>query len=159
LSPWWPSTSRGFFATARRYARRESEIEDIVQEGVHQGLPEAAGFPRRGAFEHWLMRLTVRTCYDFPAEPSAQPGDEFLPKSATRKPTGWSVSTPIRRAPMKGGCRQGTHRPGTGTTGPEARLVITLLEIEDKSIKGNRGADGVVAAAGEGGGPSGRGRR
>src|ERR1700722_2998563 len=52
------------FATARRYARRESEIEDIVQEVWLKSFQKLASFRGEAPFEHWLMRLTVHTCYD-----------------------------------------------------------------------------------------------
>src|ERR1700728_1472935 len=53
------------FATARRYARRESEVEDIVQEVFIKAFQKLSGFRGEAPFEHWLMRLAVRTCYDF----------------------------------------------------------------------------------------------
>src|SRR6266576_4440428 len=53
------------FATARRYARRESEIEDIVQEVWMKAFKKLKSFRGEAPFEHWLMRLAVRTCYDF----------------------------------------------------------------------------------------------
>src|SRR3954471_13161528 len=53
------------FATARRYARRDSEVEDIVQEVWLKSFQKLASFRGDAPFEHWLMRLTVRTCYDF----------------------------------------------------------------------------------------------
>src|SRR5437868_936649 len=53
------------FATARRYARRESEVEDIVQEVWLKSFEKLQSFRGEAPFEHWLMRLTVRTCYDF----------------------------------------------------------------------------------------------
>src|SRR5712672_4694480 len=53
------------FATARRYARRESEVEDIVQEVWLKSFQKLGSFRGEAPFEHWLMRLTVRTCYDF----------------------------------------------------------------------------------------------
>src|SRR5580704_9873656 len=53
------------FATARRYARRESEVEDIVQEVWLKSFQKLASFRGDAPFEHWLMRLTVRICYDF----------------------------------------------------------------------------------------------
>src|ERR1017187_6105256 len=53
------------FATARRYARRESEVEDIVQEVFIKAFQKLNGFRGEAPFEHWLMRLAVRTCYDF----------------------------------------------------------------------------------------------
>src|ERR1700733_12836735 len=53
------------FATARRYARRESEIEDIAQEVWLKAFKKLKSFRGEAPFEHWLMRMTVRTCYDF----------------------------------------------------------------------------------------------
>src|SRR5437763_8147565 len=53
------------FATARRYARRESEVEDIVQEIWLKAFNKLSSFRGDAPFEHWLMRLAVRTCYDF----------------------------------------------------------------------------------------------
>jgi 7-cyano-7-deazaguanine synthase in queuosine biosynthesis len=53
------------FATARRYARRESEVEDIAQEVWLKAFEKLASYRGEAPFEHWLMRLTVRTCYDF----------------------------------------------------------------------------------------------
>src|SRR5438093_586027 len=53
------------FATARRYARREDEVEDIVQEVFIKDFQKLSSYRGDAPFEHWLMRLAVRTCYDF----------------------------------------------------------------------------------------------
>src|SRR5258708_13560694 len=53
------------FATARRYARREREVEDIAQEVRLKSFHKLSTFPGEAPFEHWLRRLTVRTCYGF----------------------------------------------------------------------------------------------
>ncbi len=53
------------FATARRYARREDEVQDIVQEVFIKAFQKLDSFRAEAPFEHWLMRMTVRTCYDF----------------------------------------------------------------------------------------------
>src|SRR5580704_8389063 len=53
------------FATARRYARREIEVEDIVQEVWLKSFQKLGSFRGDAPFEHWLMKLTVRTCFDF----------------------------------------------------------------------------------------------
>src|SRR5215469_11319176 len=53
------------FATARRYARKDSEVEDIVQEVWVKAFQKLSGYRGEAPFEHWLMRLAVRTCYDF----------------------------------------------------------------------------------------------
>ena len=53
------------FATARRYARREDEVQDIVQEVFIKAFQKLDSFRAEAPFEHWLMRTAVRTCYDF----------------------------------------------------------------------------------------------
>src|SRR3954469_2595358 len=53
------------FGTARRYARRESEVQDIVQEIWSKAFQKLSSFRGDAPFEHWLMRVAVRTCYDF----------------------------------------------------------------------------------------------
>ena len=53
------------FASARRYARREDEVEDIVQEVWVKAFQKLGTYRGEAPFEHWLMRLAVRTCYDF----------------------------------------------------------------------------------------------
>ena len=52
------------FATARRYARRESEVEDIAQDIWLKAFERLNSFRSEAPFEHWLMRVAVRTCYD-----------------------------------------------------------------------------------------------
>ena len=49
------------FGTARRYARRESEVEDIVQEVWLKAFDKLGSYRGEAPFEHWLMRMTVRT--------------------------------------------------------------------------------------------------
>ena len=53
------------FATARKYARRESEVEDIVQEIFIKAFQNLGRYRGEAPFLHWLMRIAVRTCYDF----------------------------------------------------------------------------------------------
>ena len=53
------------FATARKYARRESEVEDIVQEIFIKAFQNLGKYRGEAPFQHWLMRIAVRICYDF----------------------------------------------------------------------------------------------
>src|SRR5260370_39976827 len=53
------------FATARRYAWRESETGDIAQEVWVKAFQKLGSFRGEAPFEHWLMRLAVRPCYYF----------------------------------------------------------------------------------------------
>ena len=123
------------FATARRYARRESEVEDIAQEVWLKAFDKLKSFRGEAPFEHWLMRMTVRTCYDFlrghqrNRESSfsdlSEPENDWLerfvaaPESASEDAD--AAKLLVARILEK--------------LSPQARLVITLLEIEDRSVK------------------------
>lgn len=123
------------FATARRYARRESEIEDITQEVWLKAFDKLKSFRGEAPFEHWLMRMAVRICYDFlrghqrNRESSfselSEPENDWLERFVTAPETATdnadAAKLLIGRVMEK--------------LSPSARLVITLLEIEDRSVK------------------------
>lgn len=123
------------FGTARRYARRESEIEDIVQEIWAKAFQKLSSFRGEAPFEHWLMRLAVRTCYDFLREHQrnressftdlTEPEDEWLDRF---------VAAPESASEDAAAARQLVDRL-LGMLSPPARLIITLLEIEDRTVK------------------------
>jgi RNA polymerase sigma-70 factor (ECF subfamily) len=123
------------FATARRYARRESEVEDIVQEIWLKAYQRLAGFRRDAPFEHWLMRLAVRTCYDFLRSHQRNREDSF--SELTGPEEEWLdrfMSRPEDADEQAAAARQLVERV-LEQLSPTARLVITLLEIEDRSVK------------------------
>jgi RNA polymerase sigma-70 factor (ECF subfamily) len=123
------------FATARRYARRDSEVEDIAQEVWLKAFSKLQGFRGEAPFEHWLMRMTVRTCYDFLrghqrnressfselSEPENDWLERFVTQPETLTDNADAAKLLIERVMEK--------------LSPSARLVITLLEIEDRSVK------------------------
>ncbi len=123
------------FATARRYARRESEVEDIVQEVWLKSFQKLASFRGDAPFEHWLMRLTVRTCYDFLR--AHQRNREMSLSELTEPEEDWLerfVTHPEEAGETAAAARQLVERV-LEQLSPPARLVITLLEIEDRSVK------------------------
>ncbi len=123
------------FATARRYARRESEIEDIVQEVWLKSFQKLGSFRGDAPFEHWLMRLTVRTCYDFLRAHQRNREMAFSEMSDTEED--WLerfAADPETAAEDASAAKQLVDRV-LQQLSPPARMVITLLEIEDRSIK------------------------
>ena len=123
------------FATARRYARRESEVEDIVQEVFIKAFQKLAGFRGEAPFEHWLMRLAVRTCYDFLR--AHQRSRETAFTELSKPETDWLdqyVVEPGSADENAEAARQLIERI-LSRLSPSARLVITLLEIEERTVK------------------------
>src|SRR5665213_325754 len=123
------------FATARRYARRESEIEDIVQEVWLKAFDKLKSFRGEAPFEHWLMRLAVRTCYDFLRGHQRNREMSFSELSGPEED--WLdrfVTAPESAGENADAARLLVNRV-LEKLSPSARLVITLLEIEGRSVK------------------------
>lgn len=118
-------------STAARFARSRPELEDLVQEiflKVWRGLP---GYRSDAPFEHWIMTVAVRGCYDFlrsnrrrreretlydPSErrEDADPADE---RARARREAWETVSVLLDRLDAKD------------------RLVITLLDLEERGVR------------------------
>jgi RNA polymerase sigma-70 factor (ECF subfamily) len=123
------------FATARRYARREDEIEDIVQEIWSKAYHKLASFRGDAPFEHWLMRMAVRTCYDFLR--SHQRNRENTFTELTNDEDDWIervMSAPEQVSEKAEAAKQLVDKL-MKMLSPPARLIIQLLEIEDRSVK------------------------
>jgi RNA polymerase sigma-70 factor, ECF subfamily len=123
------------FATARRYARRESEVEDIVQEAWTKAFQKLRSYRGDAPFEHWLMRLAVRTCYDFLRQHQRNREQTF--SELTEPENDWLerfVAGPMNASDDTDAARQLVERL-LSMLSPAARMVITLLEIEERSVK------------------------
>ena len=130
------------FATARRYARRESEIEDITQEVWLKAFDKLKTFRSEAPFEHWLMRLAVRTCYDFLRGHQRNRESSFSEISEPEED--WLerfVADPSSAVEDADAARLLIGRV-LEKLSPSARLVIQLLEIEDRSVKEIAGITG-----------------
>ena len=123
------------FATARRYARRESEIEDIVQEIWMKAFQKLHSFRGEAPFEHWLMRLAVRTCYDFLRRHQRNRESTFT--EISDEESNWldRFNTNPDDSREHGQAAKELVRKVLEQLPPPARLVITLLEIEERSVK------------------------
>ena len=124
------------FGTARKYARRESDVEDIVQEVFIKAFTKLSTFRGDSPFEHWLMRLAVRTCYDFLRE--HQRNREHPLSEITEEESNW-----LERF-ATGDLQEDSHSAAAARAligrlleqlSPQSRLIIQLLEIEEKSLK------------------------
>jgi RNA polymerase sigma-70 factor (ECF subfamily) len=123
------------FAIARRYARRESESEDIAQDIWLKAFERLASFRGEAPFEHWLMRVAVRTCYD--SLRAHQRNRETTFTELSEPEQDWLdrfVSQPDAASENADAARQLIARV-LEQLSPAARLVITLQEIEQRSVK------------------------
>jgi len=124
------------FGTARKYARLESEVEDIVQEVFLKAFSKLNTFRGESPFEHWLMKLTVRTCYDFLR--SHQRNREQAFSDITAQESSWLEKIPAGIQPNDEhdvNAARALLQKLLETLPPQSRMVIQLLEIEEKSLK------------------------
>ncbi|MEC8929701.1 MAG: sigma-70 family RNA polymerase sigma factor [Verrucomicrobiota bacterium] len=123
------------FAMARRYARREDEVEDVVQEILLKAFRKLDTYRHKAPFEHWLMRLAVRTCYDFlrkhqrnrehtATELGGEKDHDIFDQFGTDN------EAEINRQAAK----QLVDRMIAGLL-PEDQMVITMLELERRPVK------------------------
>ena len=123
------------FATARRYARREDEVQDIVQEVWLKAYQKLGTFRGDAPFEHWLMRLAVHTCYDFLRAHRRNRESSF--SDLTEPEADWldRFVTDPDSAPEDASAAKVLVDRILEQLSPPARMIITLLEIEDRSVK------------------------
>ena len=115
---------RKVFGIAARFARNDTELNDICQEIFVKAYQNLKGFRSEAPFEHWVSRIAVRSCYDFlratrrDREHVALDGIEF----------GVQPDGNVEHA-----CEQ--LRWAMAKLSADERLVITLLELEERSVR------------------------
>jgi len=123
------------FATARRYARREAEVEDIVQQILIRVFQNLHSWRGDAPFEHWIMRIAVRVCYDAlrahprnrekPITELSTEESDWLENHAT-VPENSGIDSDAARSLVNRAFEQ---------LAPASRIILTLLEIEDRPVK------------------------
>lgn len=110
-------------------------MEDIVQEIWLKAYRGLATYRGDAPFEHWLMRLAVRTCYDFLR--AHQRSREAAFSELTREEEDWleTFAATEDDAPQDAEAARQLVRHVLDQLSPPARLVIELLEIEGRSVK------------------------
>jgi RNA polymerase sigma-70 factor, ECF subfamily len=123
------------FATARRYARSESDVEDIVQEVFIKAYQKLSTYRAEAPFEHWLMRLAVRTCYDFLRSRQRSKESSFTDITQQDMDLLDRFIAEPGRDPADAAAARQLVDAALARLSPAARLVLTLLEIEERSVK------------------------
>ena len=127
------------FGMAAKYARNHHELEDLAQDifiRVWKGLTSWTG---RAPFEHWLTRVAVRACFDFlrrhrrrrETEVSHDELPDYLQLESGASPEEQAENHAlllVRRAMTR------LH--------PREQLILTLLELEDKTVREVAGLTG-----------------
>ncbi len=122
------------FSLARRYARREDEVEDIVQTVFLKAYSKLSSYRGDAPFEHWLMRTATYTCYDFLRK--HQRNREWNASDLSEEENDWVENIGEESTAE-------TNREAASTLvnklleglKPEDRHIITLLELEHQTVK------------------------
>ena len=123
------------FAIARRYARREDEVEDIVQTVVMQAYSKLSSYRGDAPFEHWLMRAATFACYDFLRK--HQRNREWNATDLSTEENEWLENVggdSTEKEANQSAAKALVDRLLEGLK-PDDRMIITMLDLEQKSVK------------------------
>lgn len=126
---------RKVFGLASRIARDRDELEDLCQEVFIKVYDNLGKFRGDAPFEHWLTKIAIRICHD---ALRSRRHEHFR-------------ATDSRLAEIHDhGAEARSHASearellfwAMGQLKPNEQLVITLLELEEKSVKETAGLTG-----------------
>ncbi|NVN93358.1 MAG: RNA polymerase sigma factor [Desulfuromonadales bacterium] len=120
---------RKVFALAARFARDADDLDDICQDVFIKIYENLDNFRADAPFEHWLSRVTTRTCYDALRSRKREMGNVSIDSFHNLlKDTSYETLQAAEEA-------RNILKWGLDQLRPEERLVITLLELEENTIK------------------------
>ena len=117
------------FGIAARFARNAAELEDICQEVFVQAYFKLRQFRRDSPFEHWILRITTFKCYDYLRKRRSH-GDDLSINVLLE--SGFEPRIPAAEAPHPD---LELLYSALAQLSPKERLVITLLELEERSLR------------------------
>jgi RNA polymerase sigma-70 factor (ECF subfamily) len=115
---------RKVFGIAARFARNDHELDDICQEIFVKAYQKLKSFRGEAPFEHWVSRIAVHACYDFLR--ATRRDRENVPLDGIE--IGVSDNVGAARASE-------VLQWGMARLSADERLVITLLELEERSVR------------------------
>lgn len=133
------------FAILHRYERDPQRREDLAQETFVKAFRALDQFDGRAPFEHWLSRIAVRVALDYLRRYQRQKNEIGLPE------LGDDVLDWLRSDDERDdlGARQAAELLGLAMRelSPQDRVVITMQELEGRSVKEICAATGASSIA------------
>ncbi len=121
------------FAILHRYERDAHRLEDLAQETFLKAWRALAQFDARAPFEHWLSRIAVRTALDHLRREKRRKHEIGLPELG-EDALDWLGGTDETRA-LDARHAAEILALAMRELSPADQVVLTLLEIEDRSVK------------------------
>ena len=115
---------RKVFGIATRLARNDHELDDICQEIFVKAYQKLKSFRGEAPFEHWVSRIAVHACYDFLR--ATRRDRENVPLD------GIEIGVPDNVGAARA---SEVLQWAMAKLSADERLVITLLELEERSVR------------------------
>ncbi len=115
---------------ASRYAKDTGELDDIAQDIFIKIYRNLGGYRKEAPFEHWLTKVAISACYDFLRKKKNAGRDVPL------EDVEYSLSVPADEG-KKLEALQAKEMldKALSKLKPMERIVITLLELEERPVK------------------------
>lgn len=121
---------RKVFSMSARFARDKDDLDDICQDIFIKIYENLGKFRSDAPFEHWLSRIAIRTCYDALRKRRKEKGNVPLDTIHYQISADDSVDDLFAAEQARN-----ILEKGMAQLKPAERLVITLLELEEKPVK------------------------
>ena len=127
---------RKVFAMSARFARDRDDLDDICQDIFIKVYENLGKFRSDAPFEHWLSRIAVRTCYDALRKRRRERG--HIPLETIH----YQIAAESGEELLAAEQARSLLEKGMAQLSPAERLVITLLELEEKPVREIAGLTG-----------------
>jgi len=120
---------RKVFAMSARFARDRDDLDDICQDIFIKVYENVGKFRSDAPFEHWLSRIAIRTCYDALRKRRKEKGN--VPLDTIH----YQIAAESGEDHLAAEQARSLLEMGMAQLNPAERLVITLLELEEKPVR------------------------
>jgi len=120
---------RKVFAMSARFARDRDDLDDICQDIFIKVYENLGKFRSDAPFEHWLSRIAIRTCYDALRKRRKEKGN--VPLDTIH----YQIAAESGEDHLVAEQARTLLEMGMAQLKPAERLVITLLELEEKPVR------------------------
>ena len=122
------------FAVLYRYERDHQRLEDLAQETFVKAWRALAQFDGRAPFKHWLTKIAVHTALDHLRKQKRRKNEIGLPELG-EDALEWLHSDEGKQTELEASDAREILEIAMRELSPADRLVITLQEIEGRSVK------------------------
>jgi RNA polymerase sigma-70 factor (ECF subfamily) len=133
------------FGILHRYERDIQKVEDLAQETFLKAWRFLDRFDGRAPFHHWLSRIALRVALDH-LRRQKRVRAEIALSDLGEDALDWLQSPGDEREPAAAQAAELVHTAMAGLS-PEDRQVLTLLELEGRSVKEICGLTGSTSAS------------